>query len=74
MMNEQELNEARKLIAGYLKQRREELKLTQQELADKVGMSRETISRMEASKFWLGLKQLTLICEALNITLELKIN
>lgn len=66
-MNENVLNEARNLIAGFLKQRREELKLTQQELADKVGMSRETISRMEAGKFWLVMKQYLLICEALHL-------
>jgi len=66
-MTEEELESKRQEIAQTLKKRREELKLTQQELADKVSMSRETISRMEAGKFWLGMKQYLLICEALRL-------
>lgn len=65
MANENVLNEARTIIAGFLKNRRIELKLSQQDLADKVGMARETINRMEAGRFWLGMKQYLQICEAL---------
>lgn len=65
-MNEQVLLEARNIIAGFLKNRRIQLGISQQELADKCGMARETISRMEAGKFWLGMKQYLLLCEALN--------
>ncbi len=57
MANQSVLNEARKIIAGFLKNRRIELKLSQQDLADRVGMARETINRMEAGRFWLGMKQ-----------------
>ncbi len=67
MATEQVLNEARMLISSFIKNRRIELKLSQQDLADKVGMARETINRMEAGKFWLGLKQYLLICEALHL-------
>lgn len=67
MANENVLNEARTIIAGFLKNRRIELKLSQQELADKVGMARETINRMEAGRFWLGMKQYLQICEALHL-------
>jgi transcriptional regulator with XRE-family HTH domain len=67
-MNEKTLNEARNLIAGFLKDRRLELGLSQQDLADKTGMARETINRMEAGKFWLGMKQYLLICEALELS------
>ena len=67
MANENVLNEARQIIAGFLKTRRVELKLSQQDLADKVGMARETINRMEAGRFWLGMKQYLQICEALNL-------
>lgn len=65
MANEKVLLEARKIIAGFLRNRRLELGMSQQELADKCGMARETISRMEAGLFWLGMKQYLLICEAL---------
>jgi transcriptional regulator with XRE-family HTH domain len=64
-MTEQTLNEARKIIAGFLKNRRIELGMTQEQLADRTGMARETINRMERGLFWLGMKQYLLICEAL---------
>jgi len=67
MANENVLNESRTIIAGILKNRRIELKLSQQSLADKVGVARETINRMEAGKFWLGMKQYLQICEALHL-------
>lgn len=66
-MNEKTLEEARQLMAGYLKQRRIELKLSQQEVADRTGLARKTINAMEAGKFWLGMKQYLLICEALRL-------
>lgn len=67
MANENVLNEARIIIAGFLKNRRVELNLSQQDLADRVGMARETINRMEAGRFWLGMKQYLQICEALHL-------
>lgn len=50
-MDEKVLSEARKLIAGFLKDRREELKLTQQELADLCGVKRQTIQKIEYGTF-----------------------
>ena len=67
MANENVLNEARKIITGYFKNRREELGMTQQDLADKTGMARATINRMEQGLFWLGMRQYLLICEALHL-------
>ena len=67
VMNEKALNEARNLIAGFLKDRRLELGMTQEELADKTGMARATINRMEQGLFWPGMKQYLLICEALHL-------
>lgn len=66
-MNEKTLNEARLKIAGFLKNRRIELGLTQKEVAQRTGMARETINRMEQGFFWLGMKQFLLICEALHL-------
>lgn len=70
-MNEKVLDEARLLIAGFLKNRRIELGLTQKELAQRTGMARETINRMEQGFFWLGMKQFLLICEALRLVPEI---
>ncbi len=67
MATEKVLEEARQLIAGFLKNRRVELKLSQQDVADKTGLARKTINAMEAGKFWLGMKQYLLICEALHL-------
>ena len=66
-MNEKVLNEARMMIAGFLKSRRLELQLSQDQLAEKCGLARKTINAMEAGKFWLGMKQYLLICEALHL-------
>ena len=66
-MNEKVLNEARKIIAGFLKQRREELGYTQDHLAELTGLGRRTIIRAEQATFWLGMKQYLLICEALHL-------
>lgn len=66
-MNEKTLDEARLKIAGFLKNRRLELGLTQKEVAQRTGMARETINRMEQGFFWLGMKQFLLICEALHL-------
>ncbi len=66
-MNEKTLTEARLKIAGFLKNRRIELGLTQKEVAQRTGMARETINRMEQGFFWLGMKQFLLICEALRL-------
>jgi len=66
-MNEKVLLEARKLISGFLKSRREELKISQAALSEKTGLGIATIKRMEDAKFWPGLKQYLIVCEALHL-------
>jgi transcriptional regulator with XRE-family HTH domain len=66
-MTEKTLEAARDMIAGFLKNRRLELGLTQAEVADRAGVARKTINAMEAGLFWLGMKQYLLICEALHL-------
>jgi len=66
-MNEQVLNEARKIISGFLKKRREELGISQAALAEKTGLGIATIKRSENADFWLGMKQYLIICEALHL-------
>jgi len=64
-MNEKVLLEARGLISGFLKSRREALDMSQQELADLSGMGIATIKRFESGRFWLNLKQYLILCHHL---------
>jgi DNA-binding XRE family transcriptional regulator len=70
MANEKEIEEARKIIAGFLKQRREELGYTQAHVAKLTGLGLRTIIRAEA-EFWLGMKQFLLICKTLGVLLTI---
>ena len=67
MANENVLNEARNLIAGFLKNRRIELGITQAQLAEMTGMGIATIKRFESGKFWLNMKQYVLLRNALQL-------
>lgn len=64
-MNELVLQEARQLISGFLKNRRVELEMTQDTLAELSGMGIATIRRFESGKFWLNLKQYLILCHHL---------
>ncbi len=52
--------EVRKIIGSWIKQMREDKQLSQQELADKMGMSRTTISKVEDGKWNYGIDTVTL--------------
>jgi len=67
-MNEEKLIDARLSLSALFKARREELNLTQQELADLCGFNRATIIRWEAGEFWPGMKQYLIICDKLGLT------
>jgi transcriptional regulator with XRE-family HTH domain len=64
-MNEKVLLEARAMISGFLANRRKELGMTQEQLADMSGMGIATIKRFESGKFWLNLKQYLILCHYL---------
>ncbi len=66
-MTDKELLEARQMMATFFKQRREELNISQAELAEKTGLGIATIKRFENAMFWPAVKQYIIICEALNI-------
>lgn len=66
-MNEEELLEVRQIMASYFRQRREELNISHNALAEKTGLGIATIKRFENGMFWPGMKQYILICEALNL-------
>lgn len=64
-MNEKVLLEARLLISGFLKNRRNELGMSQEKLSELSGMGIATIKRFESGKFWLNLKQYLILCHHL---------
>lgn len=66
-MNELVLLEARKMIAGFIRNRRIELKMSQEELAEKTNLGIATIKRFEAGKFWINLQTLLIICNSLEM-------
>lgn len=66
-MDEEILNEARIKIASFLKKRRIELNLSQEEVSARSGITRKTINVIEQAKFWPGMKQYLLICHALHL-------
>lgn len=66
-MNKKELEQLRTRLGRLVKERREEFFLTQDALAERSGVSRITISRIENSGSWPGLKEFVLVCEALDL-------
>lgn len=61
----------RKEICDKLIARRLELNLSQDELAEKMGISRSSVSKIENAEWNFGISFLIAFCEALNLTIEL---
>ena len=66
-MDEKKLNESRQQIAAFILNRRNELGITQTQLAEMTGMGIATIKRFESGKFWLNMKQYVLLRNALQL-------
>jgi len=67
MINPEVLNEARVMIGEFIRSRRKELGITQIDLAKRCGLGLNTLKRIESGKFWIGLKQLFIICHELDM-------
>ena len=65
-MNDQVIKEARDMIAGFIVNRRQELGYTQAELAERAGLGRATVERIEGRKFLPDGKSLLKLCHALD--------
>lgn len=65
------LSEKRDKLAKVLKEAREKKGLTQQELADRIGCQRQTILKIETSKYSPGLDILYQMVECLGLTLKI---
>ena len=66
-MTDTQLTEARTKLAGFLKQKRKEKRLTSQQLADQIGIMQPSLTRIESGKFWVTMPILLNICEVLEI-------
>lgn len=66
-MTEKQLNESREKIAAFIANRRNELDITQAQLAEMTGMGIATIKRFESGKFWINMKQYVLLRNALQL-------
>ena len=63
------LLEVRSLIGSWLKEVREDKQLSQEQLAEIMGMSRSTIAKIEAGKWSFSIDMLTRFCVALDVFL-----
>lgn len=59
-VNQEYLQEVRKIIGDWLRDMREQKGLTQDELADKMGIERSTIAKIENGKWNFGIDTVTM--------------
>lgn len=57
-----------KIVSENIRNKRQALNLTQEELAEQVGMSAESIGKLETQKQWFSLESLISVAEALKTT------
>ena len=57
-------------IGNQIKKYREQLKISQEELADKIFVTRQTISNWENNKNYPDIKSLSLLSYNLNVSLD----
>lgn len=66
-MNDLALNEARKLIAGFIKDRRQSLGRTPEDVAESIGIPIGELRRFEEGRGWIGMKALLKLCHNLDL-------
>ena len=59
--------EIRRVLAQNIKNRRENLGLTQEQLAELTGLSVQTINTIEGCRMWISDKSITRLARALNV-------
>ena len=70
-MNEKKITETRVRIGLQLLKKRESLGWTQEVLAEKMGINRSTVAKVENGKRSFSIDYLQKFCEALNLKIEL---
>lgn len=71
-ISEEYLLAHRKEICDQLRRRREALGMSQDDLAEKTGASRSTVSKIENGEWNFGFAFLTAFLEALDLEIEMK--
>jgi len=69
-MTERQLHEKRMEISQAIRTARLERQISQATLSEKTGLGIATIKRFESGKYWLGTKQLILICKSLDVKIK----
>jgi transcriptional regulator with XRE-family HTH domain len=64
------LQDNREYLGAWLKQRREAKELSQGELAEKMGVRQETVSKVETGKWAISIDMLTLFGKYLGFTIK----
>jgi transcriptional regulator with XRE-family HTH domain len=64
------LEAMRAQVGAWLREKREEKGLSQLELADKMWIKQETVSKVESGRWAITVDMLTLFCHHLGIPLE----
>ena len=57
-------------IGNRIKKYRESIGLSQEELADKIFISRQTLSNWETNKFYPDIKSITMLCNMFDVSLD----
>ena len=70
-MNKTKSNEARIKIGLQLLNKRESLGWTQEVLAEKLGVNRSTVAKVENGRWSFSIDYLEKFCEVLNLKIEL---
>jgi transcriptional regulator with XRE-family HTH domain len=65
-INPEHLIEVRRLLGAWLRSFREDQNMTQEDLAEKMGMSRSSIAKIENGRWNFGIDTLTLFAIHLN--------
>jgi transcriptional regulator with XRE-family HTH domain len=71
-MEDEQLQNARILIAGRLRLARKESGLTFEQLAELSGLGINTVKRMEDARFWPNMRVFLAVCDVLGLTIDLK--
>ena len=70
-MQTESLDRSREIIAQMLKARREQLQLSETDLAVQLGWKPQTIEKIEAGKFWPPMAQFMALLQILNLDMYL---
>lgn len=72
MHKENRMHIKRAEISKMIIDKRKQLNISQADLAEKTGIGIATVKRMEDPDYWPGLKQLLIVCHALDMDVTIE--